>query len=270
MRPGPGRAPQPARVDASMDLLRTLRVEALDPSYRRAADAHGGPRTRARWLVPALVAVGLVFGLAVANTWRTAPERAREREDIIARIEAAGARHDDLSRTAADLRRELRRVSGAAGGLSAAEAARSELLGASTGLDAVSGPGVRLTLDDGPDSDVRGARVVDADLRMAVNGLWAAGAEAVSVNGRRLSVRTAIRNAGDAITVDYRSLTRPYRVEAIGDARALEDGFRASEGGRWLQGLGQHYGVPSSIERVGHLELAPDPGLDVVHASRAR
>lgn len=265
----PERSPRQVRVDASMDLLRTLRAEALDPSYARAARQDGGPRARAGWLIPAFVAVGLVLGLAVANTWRTAPTRAQERTDLIARIEAAGVRHDELGRTAADLRRELRQA-GAAGGLDAGDAARSELLGARTGLDAVSGPGVRLTLDDGPESGTRAARVVDADLRMTVNGLWASGAEAVAVNGRRLSARTAIRNAGDAITVDYRSLTRPYRVEAIGDARALQDGFAASEGGRWVAGLAQHYGVVSSLERVGRLELGPDPGLDVVHASQAR
>ena len=36
-------------------------------------------------------------------------------------------------------------------------------------------------------------RVTDGDLQIAVNGLWAAGAEAISVNGQRITETTAIR-----------------------------------------------------------------------------
>ena len=85
------------------------------------------------------------------------------------------------------------------------------------------GPGVLVVVDDSPSAaaDARD-RVLDLDLQVLANGLWEAGAEAVAINGHRLSSLTAIRSAGDAITVDYRSLTRPYRVEAIGDPRTLQ------------------------------------------------
>ena len=63
-----------------------------------------------------------------------------------------------------------------------------------------------------------------------VNGLWAAGAEAVAVNGQRLTALSAIRSAGDAILVDYRPLTRPYVVVAIGDPRTLQSRFVAGAG----------------------------------------
>ena len=67
--------------------------------------------------------------------------------------------------------------------------------------------------------------MLDIDLQILVNGLWESGAEAISINGHRLSNLTAIRGAGDAITVDYRSLTRPYQIEAIGDPRTLPASF---------------------------------------------
>ena len=35
------------------------------------------------------------------------------------------------------------------------------------------------------------------DLQILVNGLWESGAEAISVNGHRLSTLTAIRGAGE-------------------------------------------------------------------------
>ena len=170
---------------------------------------------------------------------------------------------------AATLDQEVRERRRSAGTLTAAQQARVDQLGPLTGADPVTGPGIRLTVDDGPET-VSGSRVVDTDLRMATNGLWAAGAEAVSINGYRLSARTAIRNAGGAITVDYRSLSRPYVLEAIGDLDTLGTAFPTTEGGRWLEGLKEHYGMQSTMERVRSLTLGADPGLDITHAREVR
>ena len=60
-------------------------------------------------------------------------------------------------------------------------------------------------------------RVQDGDLQLVVNALWAAGAEAVSINGQRLGPTTAIRFAGEAVLVDFRPVTSPYEISAIGD-----------------------------------------------------
>lgn len=265
----PQRDQSPRRLDASMDLLNNLRRDALDPSYAAAASGHGG-RRRGRVLFPALLVVGLLFGLAVATTWRTAPAAAQERRALIERITAGEARIDDLRGQAAGLTQQVRDLRRSAGALNASEQASVDLLGPATGADAVSGPGVRLVLDDGADADVSGSRVVDADLRMAANGLWASGAEAVAINGHRLSARTAIRNAGGAITVDYRSVTRPYTLEAIGDVDALRAGFPTTAGGVWLSGLKQHFGVQWRLDRAGQITLGPDPGLGVDRATVVR
>ena len=53
--------------------------------------------------------------------------------------------------------------------------------------------------------------MIARDLQIVVNGLWASGAEAVSVNGQRLTSKAAIRFAGQAILVNYRPLTRALR-----------------------------------------------------------
>ncbi|MFP5415469.1 MAG: DUF881 domain-containing protein [Actinomycetes bacterium] len=253
-----------------MDLLNQLRDEALDPSYASAVAAHGGRRKRPGLLLPALVVVGMIFGMALANTWRTAPAAAREREDLVARITATEERLDAQRVQEAALNREIAELGLVARGLDPSAQQRYDQLASWTGAVPVSGPGVRITVDDGADSEVRGSRVVDADLRMAVNGLWASGAEAVAINGHRLSVRTPIRTAGDAITVDYRSLSRPYVVEAIGDPQPLEAAFRASEGGLWLAGLEQHFGVLWRLEPSNDLSLAADSGLGVRYATRER
>ena len=83
-----------------------------------------------------------------------------------------------------------------------------------------------------------------------MNGLWAAGAEAVAVNGQRLTGLSAIRSAGDAILVDYRPLTRPYVVVAIGDPRSVQSRFVSGPAGQALRTLEQAYGITFSVQAV--------------------
>ena len=134
----------------------------------------------------------------------------------------------------------------------------------------MSGPGVLIVVDDSPSAaaDARD-RVLDIDLQVLANGLWEAGAEAISINGHRLSGLTAIRSAGDAITVDYRSLTRPYRVEAVGDVRTLQARFVESSAGAWWNDLAQNRQMRYEISDVKQLDLAADPGIVLRHAGRA-
>ncbi len=251
-----------------MDLLNNLRDTALDPSYTAVAANRGGGRRGGPVLLPALLVVGLFLGLALANQWRTAPAAAQERADLISRIAGTEEQIDGLRARSVELNQTILDLERSRGALTDAEAERTDTLGVRAGALPVVGPGVRVTVDDGVDAAVQGSRVVDADLRMVANSLWANGAEAVAINGHRLSSRTAIRNAGDAITVDYRSVTRPYVVDAIGDARPLEDAFRRSEGGAWVEGLAQHYGVRWGIDRVGEITLPADPGLGVERARK--
>jgi uncharacterized protein YlxW (UPF0749 family) len=90
---------------------------------------------------------------------------------------------------------------------------------------------------------------------MVVNGLWTAGAEAVSINGERLNALSAIRSAGDAILVDYRPLTRPYVVLAIGDPATIQAAFSTGPAGRGLLTLQQTYGVQYQVEAADRLAL---------------
>ena len=101
---------------------------------------------------------------------------------------------------------------------------------------------------------------------MVVNGLWAAGAEAVSVNGQRLTALSAIRSAGDAILVDYRPLTRPYRVLAIGDPRTIQAAFSSGPAGSGLRTLQQTYGLKYEVEGVGRVTVPAAAALALRYA----
>lgn len=256
----------PGRPDASMDLLRTIRETALDPAYAQASPR----RARPALVVVAFLAVGLLLGLAFGATTRAAPAGAAERAQLIARIRQLETEQDSLRARQLDLGRGNASLEAKAAALDPTTASRMAVLADQVGAAAVRGPGLRVLTDDGPDTAQGISRVLDADLRVLVNGLWASGAEAIQVNGHRLSGRTAIREAGDAITVDYRSLTRPYVIEAIGDPARLETGLAASQGGAWWRTLQSEYQMRFELQRVPALEMAADPGLGVDRARAVR
>jgi uncharacterized protein YlxW (UPF0749 family) len=85
--------------------------------------------------------------------------------------------------------------------------------------------------------------VRDGDLQLVVNALWAAGAEAVSINGQRLGPTTAIRFAGEAVLVDFRPVTSPYEIRAIGNPDTLATEFLLSPEVGALAVISQTYGL---------------------------
>jgi uncharacterized protein YlxW (UPF0749 family) len=269
-RPMPSRNRAP---DASMDLLNQMIRQPVDPDYALAA-ARGADPARGRWTLAVLaVIIGALFSVAALQTTREAPALQSERTELISRVQAAEREQDQLRGRVNLLTQEIATLRAAAlGGDEAARTIETQInsLDPVVGYVAVTGPGVLIVVDDSPSAaaDARD-RVLDIDLQVLANGLWEAGAEAISINGHRLSSLTAIRSAGDAITVDYRSLTRPYRVEAIGDPHTLQARFVESSAGAWWNDLAQNRRMRYEISDVKQLDLAADPGIVLRHAGRA-
>lgn len=271
----PTRAPgRPRAVDASMDLLNQILREPVDPDYARVAAAlPAGERRAARgrgWLALVLVLAGSLFTVGALQTDRTRPVQETERTELVARIQGAESDQDALRRQVDDLTGQidqLRTTALGSDGTSKALEAQIDRLGPAVGLAPVTGPGVVVVVDDAPtaDGDARD-QVLDLDLQVLANGLWTAGAEAVSINGHRLSALTAIRGAGAAITVDYRSLTRPYRVEAIGDPRTLQARLAESAAGAWWNDLAQNRDMTYQTSDASRLVLDSDPGITLRYA----
>jgi uncharacterized protein YlxW (UPF0749 family) len=265
----------PPRPDASMDLLLQIIRQPVDPDYALVA-ARGDGSSRRHWLLAVVaVVVGVLFAVAALQTTRSAPALESERRELIQRVQDAEAQQDELRNRATVLTTEIDSLRTAAlGGDATAQQLerRISALDPVVGNVAVTGPGVRIVVDDAAepaDPAETGDRVLDLDLQILANGLWEAGAEAVAINGHRLSALTAIRSAGDAITVDYRSLTRPYRIEAIGDPRTLPASFAVSRSGAWWHDLQQNRGMRYELADAGELTLPADPGLTLRWAEAA-
>jgi uncharacterized protein YlxW (UPF0749 family) len=266
---------QPRRVDGSMSLLVDMMTNALDEAYAEAAlrraghdsDPQRGPATRTGatrgvLAIGLLLLLGLVTGVAAAQVRHRAAAGSSLRAQLVAEVHRRTAESDTLAAQAARLRRTVASDQDAAlrsGTAGAAVARQLAALQLAVGVDPVTGPGLVVRLDDargsGSSATDRGGqsgqgRVLDRDLQDAVNGLWVAGAEAVSINGLRLSALTAIRSAGEAILVDYRPISPPYLVRAVGDPGGLQAGFADSAAGRRLATYTSLYGLQLSVQRT--------------------
>jgi len=101
------------------------------------------------------------------------------------------------------------------------------------GLIALSGPGVVFKLEDASQAGAGADSLVTAhDIRVLVEELWLGGAEAISINGERVTVTTAVLDIGGSVLVNSAYLSGPYRIAAIGPSDLYErlqqsDSFRA-------------------------------------------
>ncbi|HYL41701.1 MAG TPA: DUF881 domain-containing protein [Candidatus Binatus sp.] len=96
------------------------------------------------------------------------------------------------------------------------------------GLVALDGPGIVFRLEDsGAPGAGTDSLVTARDVRSVVEELWLAGAEAVAVNGERVTVSTAFLDIGGSVLANSAYLAPPYTVAAIGPA-GLYDRVRAS------------------------------------------
>lgn len=260
------------------DFLTELFQNPLDPGYADAAarKARGEGRTgttrRIVSGVSALTLVGLGFLLVVAYQQTTAdePARSQARATLVDQVQKRRGETSDLQVRADRLRAEVadlreKQLGGAA-------VARLRDLEAETGLAAVRGSGARVTVGDGPTpaDPLTGkrrseARVRDTDLQVATNALWAAGAEAVAVNGQRLTATSTIRQAGEAILVDFRPVTTPYQVVAIGPDDLAEK-FREGSAGRFFRALNTKFGISYDVADVGNVTLDAATGPNLRHA----
>ena len=268
-----------------MTLLTEMMERPLDPGYAAAAEnrQRSGLPPATGHRSPLLVIVAVLIGalLAISALALRVPETTASsaKAYLVSRIEAMRAHAEGQTRLIATVRREIDNAQAAALGrqsetLLAEELSRLEL---AAGTVPVTGPGLVLTVDDAaaeaglknpnvgplaatvPDQ----GKVIARDLQIIVNGLWQAGAEAISVNGHRLTSRAAIRFAGAAILVDYRPLTRPYVITAIGDPGALNADFAAGDGGSYLKSLEANYKIRGEIKERDSVVVPGEPALSL-------
>jgi uncharacterized protein YlxW (UPF0749 family) len=256
-------------------LLTQLMTNTLDADYetvaaKRARAGQTAPAHRQRVaLFVALLAFGGLVGVSALRTEQTAPQTAAERAELIDRIQVGQGTLDDLHQDIASLQAEVTALQqGLADDVTDDQALTDRLtsLGVASGTIGVVGPGVQITADDASAAEGPGGVILDVDLQAMVNGLWEAGAEAIAIDGHRLTSLTSIRFAGEAITVDYRSLSPPYIVDAIGDPDTLASGFLDTDGGQTWLGLRANFGISFEMTDKDRVTVPADPHDHLLYA----
>lgn len=207
-----------------------------------------------------LTALGFMIVTSANTTGHVRRNDAARRSQLILLIDQRRNDVTALTTQSLQLRQQLatlhRPFIGDTNGADAADQA-----GQAAGLVAMRGQGLRLVVtgaksspgaDFGERVDVEATRIHDSDLRLIVNALWTANAEAVSVNGQRIVATTPIRGAGETITVNFHPLAPPYEINAIG---ADEKTFKASRIAKDFRRWNEAFGVKLTISERDDLRV---------------
>lgn len=201
----------------------------------------------------AIALVCMILGFMISVQFKTTQDikvipQLQRAEELQLRLTQTEKERDDL-------KEELQAVREKLGG----EAGSKQLdaIQMSAGLYAVAGPGVVVTIDDSKRQSKAGENpnlylIHDDDMLKVINELWAAGAEAMSINGQRLIDRSEIRCAGPTLSVNNVRYSPPYEITAIGDPKNLENALRMRGG--VVETL-QFWGIQLSIKTVEQVEI---------------
>jgi uncharacterized protein YlxW (UPF0749 family) len=224
------------------------------------------------------VAVALLgFAIVAAATLPHPGPRVARRARLIDHI----AQEDDRSRA---LRRQLdglqaqidaleteagKRQAGLAGLQS-----QIDRLGVYAGTRAVTGPGLLVemrdsTLRKSPSGDPNDLVIHEQDIQAVVNALWSGGAEAISINGERLTSDSAVRCVGNTLLLHGSVYAPPYRISAIGDPSRLERALAEESGVERFRIFVDSFRLGFDISREGTLAVPAFRGVIRPAAARA-
>lgn len=195
-----------------------------------------GRRTTWRGATPVLaVACGALFAISAVNATEGDLRPARyvdlasfvqdENRDVQQLQQQVTALNDEVNRLTSDVvDADVRQ-----------NQERARKAGPSAGLSAVKGPGITVTLSDAPAEVINDSSydpnyhvVHQQDISAVVNAMWAAGAEAITIQGQRIVTTTGIKCSGNAVRLQGLAFPQPYVISAIGDVEAMKASIDAT------------------------------------------
>ena len=107
-------------------------------------------------------------------------------------------------------------------------------------LPALSGSGVKVTLDESPlwenavnnngtTANINDYVIHQQDVESVVNALWAGGAAALMIMDQRVLFNSAVICSGNVLSLHGKKYSPPFTVSAIGDTQRISSALSASE-----------------------------------------
>ena len=226
---------------------------------------------------PTAVVGCVLLGFLAVLAFRARPaspeSRVPRRYQLAALIERQRRTTADLQRQVEELRRQIDAARTQGAGQVQGSAVVNQLLrdaSTSGGLEAMRGPGLKVTLDDSsldkpPAGNVNDLVIHSQDVQAVVNALWQAGAEAVAINGQRLVGTSAVLCVGNTLLLNGSVHSPPYEVTALGATRAV---FENDDLVRQLHTDADTFGLRFSVEEDDRLRVPAYAGVVTTHFAR--
>lgn len=229
-------------------------------------------RKRAWRIGTPLVAVmsGALFVASATNSEGTDLRPGRHL-DLASLVRSESQQVEELQGQASRINNEIDNLSGLVADKQVRRVRRDvEKLAGPAGFDEVTGEGLKVVLSDAPvevretsEQEVNLLVVHQQDIQAVVNSMWAAGAEAIMVQGQRVISTTGIKCAGNSVELQGIPYAQPYEIVAVGDT----DAMRAKiDGSAYLEAYRAQAALPDisvgwSMEGVGETTVPAYEGI---------
>lgn len=217
-----------------------------------------------------VIACGALFVTSAANSEGTDLRPGRY-VDLGTLVAAENREYEQLEARVRELTADVDRLTGQVGDSQVAELHEQiEEMKGPAGLTPLSGPGLTITLADAPAEVINsttqpiGLLVVhQQDIQAVVNAMWKGGAEAVTLQGKRVVTTTGIKCEGNAVLIQGRAYPQPYTISAIGNPAALEAAVLQDD---YLEAYRRDASQPDvsvgfEMDAVGQLDMPAYDGL---------
>jgi uncharacterized protein YlxW (UPF0749 family) len=224
----------------------------------------------------ALLALGFLIAAQLAAQGPRVRYTTQERTPLVEAATELQRQHDELRDQIAGLREDIAKLEEQGQGTTElVRTLNSQLEQAriAAGLIPLQGTGVVLRLNDSTLPVPAGADEADylvtaRDIRTVVAELWLAGAEAIAVNGERITASTGVLDIGHTILVNSAYLSPPYEVRALGP-KDLFDQLGLSQGWRdFIQTRAGRFGIDVQFAEPPEIDIPAFAGSLTLRESR--
>lgn len=237
-------------------------------------------RRRWRWVSWAIyVGAGVLVVITALNS-HGLDLRAASITDLDHVVRQERARVDHLQRRVAEIDAEVGELVAAVDDIEVSALSREvDALRQPAGFEAVTGPGVTVTLTDAPKHQIVAAGrpggvqpdqlvVHQQDIQAVVNALWLGGAEAMTIQDQRVISTTAIKCVGNTVVLHGVPYAPPYRITAIGDPALLLAALEESEYLIAYRSFVDAYDLGWAVETLDRVEMAAYSGKATLQYAR--